>query len=53
MESVKFRIYYISVCEEATYLFAVVENGFGNSCELEFETNDNTTSDIENQDLLM
>ena len=31
----------------------VVEDGFGNSCKLKFETNDNTIPDIKIQDLLM
>ena len=47
LENDKFRLYYTSECEEAQNFIVVVEDSFGNSCELEFDFNDDTPTEQE------
>ena len=47
LENDKFRLYYTSECEEAQNFIVVVEDSFGNCCELEFDFNDDTPTELE------
>ena len=47
LEKDKFRLYYTSECEEAQNFIVVVEDSFGNCCELEFDFNDDTPTELE------
>ena len=45
LENDKFRLYYTSECEEAQNFIVVIEDNFGNSCEMEFDFNNDTPSE--------
>ena len=47
LEKEKFRLYYTSECEEAQNFIVVIEDNFGNAFELEFDFNDDTSSQKE------
>lgn len=48
LEDEKFRLYYTSKCEESQNIVVVVEDNFGNLCELEFDfQHDNGNKDEE------
>lgn len=38
-QSKKFRLYYTSECDESQNFVVVIEDNFGNSCEMEFDFN--------------
>ena len=44
LENDKFRLYYTSESEEAQNFIVVIEDSFGNSYELEFDFNDDTST---------
>lgn len=52
LENDKFRLYYTSECEEAQNFIVVIEDNFGNACELEFDFNNDTSSGQEETDVV-
>lgn len=39
LKNEKFRLYYTSLCDEAQNFIVVIEDNFGNSCEMEYDFN--------------
>ena len=52
LEKEKFRLYYTSECEEAQNFIVVIEDNFGNAFELEFDFNDDTSSQKEETEVV-
>lgn len=47
LEKDKFRLYYTSECEEAQNFIVVIEDNFGNACDMEFDFNDDTPTETD------
>ena len=50
LENEKFRLYYTSGCEESQNFVVVVEDNFGQSCELEFDFQHDNGKKTEKED---
>lgn len=51
LENEKFRLYYTSGCEESQNFVVVVEDNFGQSCELEFDFQHDNGDNVSDADL--